>query len=57
MFLAHAGDDWTFTHANGGWEYPAFLAVAAIVQSLIGDGVYALRSRARAVRSHAVAAA
>jgi putative oxidoreductase len=54
---AHAGNGWTFTNANGGWEYPAFLAVAAIVQSLIGDGAYALRSSARAVRPHAVAAA
>ena len=54
---AHAGNGWTFTNANGGWEYPAFLAVAAIVQYLIGDGAYALRSSARAVRSHAVATA
>jgi len=37
--------------ANGGWEYPAFLAAAAIVQCLIGDGAQALRSSARAIRS------
>jgi putative oxidoreductase len=41
---AHAGNGWLFTSANGGWEYPAFLAAAAIVQALLGDGKYALGS-------------
>jgi putative oxidoreductase len=40
---AHAGNGWLFNAPNGGWEYPAFLSIAAIVQYLIGDGVYALR--------------
>ena len=40
---AHAGNGWVFTSADGGWEYPAFLTVAAIVQALLGDGAYALR--------------
>ena len=44
---AHAGNGWTFSAPNGGWEYPAFLAAAAIVQGLLGDGAYAL-SRLRA---------
>jgi len=39
---AHAGNGWVFTAANGGWEYPAFLTVAAAVQALLGDGKYAL---------------
>jgi putative oxidoreductase len=39
---AHAGNGWLFTNANGGWEYPAFLAVAALVQAMLGDGAYAL---------------
>lgn len=39
---AHAGNGWLFTSANGGWEYPLFLAVAALVQALIGDGAHAL---------------
>ena len=39
----HAGNGWLFTAPNGGWEYPAFLSVAAIVQALLGDGAYALR--------------
>jgi putative oxidoreductase len=39
---AHAGNGWLFTNANGGWEYPAFLAVASLVQALAGDGAFAL---------------
>ena len=37
---AHAGNGWVFTAPNGGWEYPAFLAAAAAVQTLLGDGKY-----------------
>ena len=39
---AHAGNGWLFSAPNGGWEYPAFLAVAAIVLGLLGGGKYAL---------------
>ena len=39
---AHSGNGWLFTAANGGWEYPAFLAAAAVGQALLGDGRYAL---------------
>jgi putative oxidoreductase len=39
---AHAGNGWVFSAPNGGWEYPVFLAVAAGVQALLGDGRYAL---------------
>lgn len=42
---AHAGNGWLFTAQGGGWEYPAFLAVAAIVQALLGDGKFALAAR------------
>lgn len=38
----HAGNGWQFTAPNGGWEYPAFLTAAALVQALLGDGKYAL---------------
>ena len=41
---AHAGNGWTFSAPNGGWEYPAFLTVAAFVQALLGDGKLALGS-------------
>ncbi|HVG04120.1 MAG TPA: DoxX family protein [Burkholderiaceae bacterium] len=41
---AHVPNGWVFTAAKGGWEYPAFLSVAAFVQALLGDGAYALSS-------------
>lgn len=40
---AHVGNGWVFSAPNGGWEYPAFLTAAAIVQFLVGDGAWALR--------------
>lgn len=42
----HWHNGWLFSAPNGGWEYPAFLAVALIVQALLGPGAYAL-NRAR----------
>jgi putative oxidoreductase len=42
---AHIGNGWLFSAPNGGWEYPAFLTVAAIAQALLGDGAYALGAR------------
>ncbi|MGE5639309.1 MAG: DoxX family protein [Clostridia bacterium] len=39
---AHSGNGWLFTAANGGWEYPAFLSIAALSQALLGDGKFAL---------------
>jgi putative oxidoreductase len=39
---AHSGNGWMFGYPNGGWEYPLYLAVLAIVQILLGDGAYAL---------------
>lgn len=40
--VIHSGNGWLFTAPNGGWEYPAFLAVAALTQALVGDGAFAL---------------
>lgn len=40
----HFGSGWVFSNPNGGWEYPAFLAVAAIVQALLGPGKFALQA-------------
>ena len=50
---AHAGNGWLFTSPNGGWEYPAFLTLAAFATALIGEGRYALRAL---VERHAPAA-
>ena len=41
--FVHLGNGWVFSNANGGWEYPAFLTLAAIVQALLGPGKYAVR--------------
>jgi putative oxidoreductase len=42
---AHAGNGWVFSAPNGGWEYPLFLALTAAVQSLLGDGAYAVGTK------------
>lgn len=41
----HVPNGWVFNAQGGGWEYPVFLAVAAVVQFLLGDGAYALSAR------------
>lgn len=44
----HLGNGWLFSSANGGWEYPVYLIVAALAQSLLGSGAFAfdnLRTR------------
>ena len=44
IVLVHGGNGWLFTNANGGWEYPLFLTMAALVQAMLGDGAYSLKS-------------
>jgi putative oxidoreductase len=46
----HAGNGWLFSAPNGGWEYPAFLALVSVVVGLLGSGAPALQARQRAVR-------
>lgn len=45
---AHWANGWVFSNANGGWEYPLFLAVAAAAQVLLGDGALSVGSPAPA---------
>jgi len=40
----HFPSGWLFSNANGGWEYPLFLSLAALAQTFLGDGAYALKS-------------
>ncbi len=35
---AHSANGWIFSNTNGGWEYPLFLAIAAVTQAFIGAG-------------------
>lgn len=44
IVLVHGANGWLFTNPNGGWEYPLFLSMAALVQALLGDGAYSLKS-------------
>ena len=40
----HLGNGWAFTAPKGGWEYPLYLLILAIAQSLLGSGAYSLDS-------------
>ena len=52
----HAGNGWVFNAPNGGWEYPAFLALTALAHVLIGDGALAVTgSRASTTAKPALA--
>ena len=42
IVTVHAANGFWFTAPGGGWEYPAFWAVALLVQSLLGAGALAL---------------
>lgn len=42
IFTVHGPAGFFFTNQNGGWEFPAFWIVALVVQSLLGDGAYAV---------------
>ena len=42
IVTVHASKGWLFTNKDGGWEYPAFWALALLVQFLLGDGAWAL---------------
>jgi putative oxidoreductase len=44
LFVAatvHFANGWSFTNPNGGWEYPIYLAVTALVVALLGEGAFA----------------
>lgn len=45
--FVHLGNGWAFSNPQGGWEYPVFLALASLVQYLVGDGALAIRSSQR----------
>lgn len=38
----HGPAGFFFTAENGGWEFPAFWALALVVQALLGGGAYSL---------------
>lgn len=38
----HSSNGWVFSAEGGGWEYPVFLAIATVVQAMLGAGSLAL---------------
>ncbi len=42
IVTVHGKNGWMFSNKDGGWEFPAFWAVALFVQFLLGDGAFAL---------------
>ena len=42
IVTVHGKNGWTFSNKDGGWEFPAFWAVALFVLFLLGDGTWAL---------------
>ena len=43
IYAPHGAAGFFFDSQGGGWEFPAFWAITLVVQSLLGDGAYALR--------------
>jgi putative oxidoreductase len=42
VVMVHGAKGWLFSNEGGGWEYPAFWAVALVVQAMLGSGAYSL---------------
>lgn len=42
IVTVHGKNGWMFSNKDGGWEFPAFWAVALFVLFLLGDGMFAL---------------
>jgi len=42
LISVHWANGWLFSAKGGGWEYPAFLVAASVVQALIGGGAFAI---------------
>ena len=47
IVVVHGKKGWMFTNKDGGWEFPAFWALALFVQFLLGDGAWALMASPR----------
>jgi putative oxidoreductase len=43
IYVSHGAKGFLFSNPGGGWEFPAFWAVALLVQALLGGGAYALK--------------
>lgn len=52
----HFNSGWMFSNEGGGWEFPAFWAVALAVQAMLGDGAFSLKLPASRKRAATAAA-
>lgn len=43
IYAPHWAAGFFFSNEGGGWEFPAFWAIALTVQALLGDGAWALK--------------
>ncbi len=43
IYAPHGAAGFFFSNQGGGWEFPAFWAVALVVQSLLGSGAFSLK--------------
>ncbi|MBN9308494.1 MAG: DoxX family protein [Devosia sp.] len=43
IYAPHGAAGFFFSNEGGGWEFPAFWAIALVVQSLLGDGAFAVK--------------
>lgn len=42
-WFAHGANGWMFANEGGGWEFPAFWAVAMMALAMLGDGAWSAR--------------
>jgi len=47
IVTVHGKNGWMFSNKDGGWEFPAFWALALFVQFLLGDGAWAILASPR----------
>ena len=45
IYAPHGAAGFFFSNEGGGWEFPAFWAIALIVQALLGNGAWAVQRR------------
>jgi putative oxidoreductase len=43
----HLGNGWVFSNPNGGWEFPAFLTIAAVVVALQSSNAFSVLNLVR----------
>lgn len=42
IVTVHGSKGWMFSNEGGGWEFPAFWALALVVQALLGSGAFSM---------------